>query len=128
MDPGEACVGCHAGGEGPGFAFGGTVYPTAHEPSHCRGADGATRFAGAHVVVTDSAGRSVTAPVNAAGNFYGGSRTTMTAPLRAKVVYMGRERLMAGAVPGGDCNSCHTQMGTTTVAGGVKAPGRILIP
>jgi hypothetical protein len=41
---------------------------------------------------------------------------------------MGRERAMIGAVPHGDCNACHTQTGTTTVTGGVKAPGRILIP
>ena len=35
---------------------------------------------------------------------------------------------MDGDAPHGDCNACHTQMGTTTVAGGDPAPGRITVP
>jgi hypothetical protein len=86
---------------------------------------------GAQVVVVDAAGKSFTAAVNAAGNFYLNARTTVVMPpLKAKVVFMGRERVMIGAVPSGDCNVCHTQAGTTTVTGmaALKAPGRILLP
>jgi hypothetical protein len=131
MQPGVACIACHAkSGEAPRFAFGGTLYPSGHEPDQCNGADGTGSAQGAMVVVLDSAGVSATANVNAAGNFYASARVTLKPPLKAKVVYMGRERLMIGAVPSGDCNTCHTQKGTTTVTtmGAVPAPGRILLP
>jgi hypothetical protein len=127
MRPGDACIACHRQDDGPSFVFAGTVYPTAHEPSRCNGVDGTGNQRGAAVVVTDATGRSVMANVNAAGNFAASGRGLMP-PLRAKVVFMGRERLMIGAVPVGDCNICHTQAGTTIVPGGVKAPGRILLP
>src|SRR2546423_1651753 len=61
--PGGACNACHSRGEGPRFAFGGTVYPSGHEPSQCNGGGPG----GAQVVVADATGRSITAPVNAAG-------------------------------------------------------------
>lgn len=125
MQPGEACIACHSKGEGPRFAFGGTLYPSGHEPSQCDGVDG-TRTA-AQVVVVDSTGKSFTANVNAAGNFYSAGRITVTPPLHAKVVYMGRERVMASAVTSGDCNACHTQNGAMG-AGTLKAPGRVLLP
>jgi predicted CXXCH cytochrome family protein len=35
---------------------------------------------------------------------------------------------MVNTVMSADCNACHTQAGTTTVAGGLKAPGRIVLP
>jgi mono/diheme cytochrome c family protein len=126
MQPGEACITCHSKNDGPKLAFGGTVYPTGHEPSLCNGADGSKTALGAQVVVTDGAGKSFTAAVNAAGNFL--LKGAATPPLKAKVVFMGKERLMIGAVPSGDCNSCHTQSGSTSVAGGLKAPGRIVLP
>jgi hypothetical protein len=131
MQPGEACVACHAkpGGDAPGLSFGGTIYSSGHEPSQCYGADGTRDARGAQVIVVDSQGKSFQASVNAAGNFYLGSRTPVTPPLKAKVVFMGRERVMVGAVPSGDCNACHTQTGTTTVAGmALAAPGRIVLP
>jgi hypothetical protein len=128
MDPGDACVGCHARGEGGIPAFAGTVYPSAHEPTLCLGADGTRNYSGAQIVVTDATGASFTAPVNAAGNFYTSRRTTVSPPLKAKIVFMGRERQMLTPAPTGDCNSCHTQDGATTVAGGIKAPGRIILP
>jgi hypothetical protein len=126
MQPGVACIACHSRGEGPRFAFGGTVYPSAHEPDQCNGA----AAQGATVVVVDSAGTSVMATVDGSGNFYARGRVTLTPPLKAKVVFMGRERIMIGAVPSGDCNACHTQKGTTTVTtmGAPTAPGRILLP
>jgi hypothetical protein len=130
MQPGEACVLCHTRGEAPRLSFGGTVYPSAHEPSQCNGASGTGSAQGAQVVVVDAKGTSATASVNGAGNFYATTRTVLTPPLRAKVVFNGRERIMIGAVPSGDCNACHTQKGTTTVTtpGTLPAPGRIILP
>ena len=129
MQPGEACASCHTMmGEGPKLAIAGTVYPTGHEPSQCYGADGTRAAMRAQVVVTDVSGRTVTANVNAAGNFFLESRTALTPPLKAKVVLDGRERSMVTATPSGDCNTCHTQTGTTTIAGGTPAPGRIVLP
>jgi hypothetical protein len=127
MRPGEACISCHRRDDGPSFVVAGTVYPTAHEPSRCNGADGNGNARGTVVVVTDAAGRSVSAGVNAAGNFSVSDRG-LRPPFRAKVVFDGRERLMIGTVPVGDCNICHTQAGTTIVPGGPRAPGRILLP
>jgi hypothetical protein len=127
MQPGEACNACHSrSGEAPIFGFAGTIYPSGHEPSQCDGGGAAA----AQVVVVDATGRSLSAQVNAAGNFYAGGRTGLTPPLKAKVVMAGRERLMLGAVTSGDCNTCHTQAGTTTAAGAgvIKAPGRIVLP
>jgi len=119
MDPGQACISCHAssGGEAPRFGIAGTIYPTAHEPDLCYGADGRN---GAQVVVTDANGKIITLTPNAAGNFYySGSVTT---PIRAKVTYMGRERIMSAAQTTADCNGCHTQNGANS------APGRIMLP
>ena len=119
---------CHGRGEARTFAFAGTVYPSAHEPDRCYGADGTAGARGAQVVVIDGNGQSFTASVNSAGNFL--LRGSITPPLKAKVVFMGRERVMIGAVPHGACNSCHTQSGTTTIMSptAMKAPGRILLP
>jgi hypothetical protein len=130
MQPGEPCVACHTRGEAPRLSFGGTIYPSAHEPSQCYGASGVASAQGAAVVVVDATGKSVSANVNAAGNFYVSARTALTPPLKAKVTFMGRERVMIGAVDNGDCNACHTQKGTTTATapGTVAAPGRILLP
>jgi len=118
MNPGRACIACHAGnGEAPQFAIAGTVYPTGHEPDLCNGANGTN---GAHVVIVDAANHTVTLTPNAAGNFsYTG---TLATPYTAKVTYQGRERIMPAAQTSGDCNSCHTQNGTN------GAPGRITLP
>jgi hypothetical protein len=129
MDPGLACISCHSAGGGPTLTFAGTVYPTAHEPDDCYGVDGSSGAAGAQVEVTDAHGMVFTTTVSSVGNFSLRARAGV-APFRAKVIFMGRERAMAGAVPNGDCNACHTQTGTTTVqtAGALKAPGRIVLP
>jgi hypothetical protein len=117
MNPGRACIDCHSTDEGPDFTIAGTIYPTAHEPDLCYGADGAN---GALVVVTGADGRVITLTPNGSGNFsYEGA---VMRPFRAKVVYMGRERVMAAAQTSGDCNICHTQ------SGAMSAPGRILLP
>ncbi len=119
MQPGVACISCHAssGGEAPQFTIAGTLYPTGHEPDQCNGANGTD---GALVVVTDAKGNTISLTPNSAGNFsYSG---TVATPFRAKVTYMGRERDMATAQTSGDCNACHTQNGT------MSAPGRIILP
>jgi hypothetical protein len=120
MDPGQACVSCHAstGGEAPRFAIAGTVYPTAHEPDNCNGVNGGT--AGAAVVIVGANGQTVTLTPNTVGNFY--YQGALSTPFTAKVTYMGRERIMSDAQTNADCNSCHTQNGAN------GAPGRIMLP
>ncbi len=129
MQPGEPCADCHTRmDEGPRLTIAGTIYETGHEPSQCYGADGTRGSQRPQIVVEDATGRMITASVNAAGNFYVESRTSVTPPLKAKVVFGGRERAMVLPVPTGDCNTCHTQNGTTSVMGAAKAPGRIVLP
>jgi hypothetical protein len=117
MAPGQSCASCHRGGEAAAFAIAGTVYPTAHEPNNCNGANGTN---GARVVITGANGTSLTLTPNSAGNFY--SQGTVSTPFTAKVTYMGRERVMATPQTNGDCNACHTQNGS------MNAPGRIMLP
>jgi hypothetical protein len=115
MNPGMACIQCHAADDGPRLSIAGTLYPTAHEPDLCNGADGDAR-----VVITGADGRELTLSPNAAGNFL--TEAMVAVPYQAKVIYMGRERVMALKQTSGDCNSCHTEAGI----GG--APGRIMLP
>jgi nitrate/TMAO reductase-like tetraheme cytochrome c subunit len=117
MNPGRACITCHSTMNGPSLTIAGTVYPTAHEPDLCNGANGSN---GARVVITGADGATLTLTPGTSGNF--NSRTAVKTPFRAKVTYMGRERAMSTAQTSGDCNSCHTQSGTNS------APGRILLP
>jgi hypothetical protein len=119
MNPGQACIDCHkrSGGEAPGFSIAGTVYPTAHEPDLCYGANSSS---GAQVVITGADGRTLTLTPNTAGNFY--SQTAVALPFSAKVVTTAGTRAMVAAQTSGDCNSCHTQ------AGANMAPGRIMLP
>ena len=117
MNPGRACITCHAGNAGPDFKIAGTLFPTGHEPDLCNGVNGTS---GARVVIVDAANRTITLTPNGAGNFtYSG---TLTTPFRAKVTYQGRERIMATPQTRGDCNACHTQNGAN------MAPGRITLP
>jgi hypothetical protein len=119
MNPGRACISCHATeSEAPRFDAAGTIYPSAHEPNDCNGVNAN----GAAAVVVDANGKTVTARANAAGNFFIAASENLQPPLRAKVVFMGRERIMLRSVPSADCNGCHTQGGTQ------MAPGRIVLP
>jgi hypothetical protein len=119
MNPGMACISCHAttGGEAPSYTIAGTVYPTGHEPDGCYGAQGNS---GVQVVITGADGNTLTLKPSAAGNFYSSMPVAM--PYQAKVLYMGRERDMLETQSTGDCNSCHTQSGASL------APGRIVLP
>jgi hypothetical protein len=116
MRPGHACVQCHlAEREGPRLTVAGTVYPSAHEPDDCNGLAGRVL-----VVIKDATGRVVQLPINGAGNFH--HKEPLSPPLEAKLVDGTREIAMKLAVPTGDCNSCHTESGTS------GAPGRIFLP
>ncbi len=117
MNPGRACLMCHGTMNGPALTIGGTVYPTAHEPDLCDGADGSN---GVRVELTGADGRTLTLTPRSSGNF--DTKTRVMLPYRAKVTFMGRERAMGAMQTSGDCNSCHTQ------AGANGAPGRILLP
>lgn len=125
MEPGRPCVSCHqkpnAEGEtGPGLLFGGTVYPTVHEPDGCIG--GGATVAGAVVVVTDANGVEHTATVRPGGNFLILSEAVLAKPIHAEVRRDGKVNKMKDPVDSGDCNSCHTENGAN------GAPGRILAP
>jgi hypothetical protein len=115
MRPGGACITCHTMRGGPAYNVAGTVYPTAHEPNDCNGVNG-----GVTVVVTDANGVVTNLTVNTVGNF--SSRAKIAAPFHVKVTSGAKERVMAGALTAGDCNSCHT------LAGVNGAPGRIMAP
>jgi len=118
MRPGEACIACHSRGEGPAYGLAGTVFPSAHEPDDCNGANGSTD--GATVVVTDKNGTVVTMTPDSVGNF--SYRGALVTPFQAKVVQNGKERIMVTPQTSGDCNVCHTQTGLN------GAPGRIILP
>ncbi|HEX2659593.1 MAG TPA: hypothetical protein VHU40_15020 [Polyangia bacterium] len=118
MNPGRACIDCHSQeADAPKLTIAGTLYPTAHEPDLC---DGVSDGSGAKIVILGADGATLTLSPNAAGNFR--SQSKVVTPFRAKITYMGRERVMASAQTSGDCNSCHTQ------AGANSAPGRIVLP
>jgi hypothetical protein len=119
MHPGGPCVSCHAQEDGPEFTIGGTVYPTAHEPTDCNGVDGEDDVE-VSVVITDAEGQVLTLEVNDVGNFY--TERQIAFPFNAKVVAGGRERHMGAAQMTGNCNGCHTESGAN------GAPGRIMAP
>ena len=131
MHPGQACVACHLRErEGPTL-IGGTVYAQPLQVDNCYGVRGttSTTAGSAYVEATDAAGLTFRMAINEAGNFYYNSRTRITFPLRHVTVVApsGQRNAMDGDAPHGDCNACHTREGTTTVAGGDPAPGRILL-
>jgi hypothetical protein len=116
MQPGDACISCHANsGEAPRYSIAGTVYPTGHEPSMCQAAG----VAGAQVAIADSQGTHIYS-VNSVGNFAGSD--AIATPFRAELRYAGKVRAMATPQTSGDCNACHTENGAQ------GAPGRILLP
>ena len=116
MRPGQACISCHTSQPGaPQFAIAGTVYPTAHEPDLCNGSSAA-----ATIEITDKNGVVHKLTANTVGNF--DLTTKVALPYKATVTFQGRTRTMASAQTSGDCNTCHTESGTS------GAPGRIMLP
>jgi mono/diheme cytochrome c family protein len=115
MHPGADCVECHTRkGEGPKFAFAGTVFPDYKQADDCYGSDMV------EITLTGADGKVLTLSSNEAGNFT--SRDALALPYKASVTYQGRTRSMIAPQTNGACNSCHTQNGAN------DAPGRILLP
>lgn len=115
MNPGQACIACHTrGGEGPRFAFAGTVYGTGatREVDNCFGTTSP-----ALVRITGADGTVVTATTNAAGNF--SINQSVALPYSAEVESNGMVRRMMATQTSGDCNGCHTRG---------ASQGRILAP
>jgi hypothetical protein len=130
MFPGMPCLSCHAAGmlkaDAPALAFGGTAYPTAHEPDNCN----STNIpANATVQIVDAKMKMFSATIDPVGNFSFRTSATnpVTFPIEIKIVAGGKERIMGEPAPNGDCNGCHTVNGSN-VDGGNKAPGRIMLP
>src|SRR5207249_4723651 len=61
MNPGLACIACHATNNAPKFALAGTLFPTAPEPHRCYGQNGNT---GARVVISGANGQTMTVTPN----------------------------------------------------------------
>jgi hypothetical protein len=116
MHPGMACNACHSTMRVRTFSIAGTLFPSAHEPDDCNGIGGT----GATIDIVGADGRMQTLTANSAGNFY--SQSPVTLPFTATVNYQGRSRAMIGPQTSGDCNTCHTETGTSA------APGRIMLP
>jgi hypothetical protein len=132
MHPGVACIDCHKKNNGPTLFFGGTAYPSAHEPDDCNGVTTALGLTGAVVEVTDANGTVYKLPVSPfSGNFSLRPKKGQAAPVGpfvAKITQGGKERVMTTPASSGDCNACHTEAGTTIDQGGASAPGRIMLP
>jgi hypothetical protein len=123
MHPGVACIACHdkpGSFDSPSLLFGGTVYPSLHEPDDCLG--GGASITGATVVVTDANGTEHSATVRSNGNFLIESVFPLKTPARAEIRHNGKVAKMKDDVTNGDCNSCHT------VDGANNAPGRLMAP
>jgi hypothetical protein len=116
MHPGVACIDCHTKeDEGPIYRIAGTVYPTVHEPDDCYGTGGSVT-----VEITDANGKRYSLPVNEAGNFF--SKTRIATPYTAKVVAGGKTREMVAPQTNGDCNTCHTEQGSSDALGRIWTP------
>lgn len=115
MHPGRDCVACHSQrGEATSLNLAGTVFDVQNEKDDCFGVADVT------IEITGADGQVTSLTSNDAGNF---SRHVQVAmPYTAKLVYEGRERVMATPQSSLSCNSCHGAVGTN------NAPGRILAP
>ncbi len=128
MHPGRDCVGCHArSGDAPAFAVAGTLYSAPHEADECFGYDSDVAAGlGAEVELVDATGARFTVVANRAGNFY--TTHPLAFPLQRVRVYApdGAFREMGSPAPHGDCNACHTRLGTVSALG--DSPGRLVVP
>jgi len=119
MEPGGACINCHATYEGPSFALAGTVMSALHDDTNCGGVADVT------VAITGDDGMRVELVSNANGNFrldhWPGTKLF---PYKAEVSRGGvvGKMLTPREQGQGDCNACHT------AAGASAAPGRIVAP
>jgi mono/diheme cytochrome c family protein len=118
MHPGGNCIACHAEeAAAPRYVIAGTVMNDLHDDTDCNGVEGVT------VEITGADGQVLTLATNAAGNFYlPESGATLAMPYTAKLLYQGRERVMATPQSTGACAACHSADGAS------GAPGRVLVP
>ena len=117
MEPGHACITCHAQQGGPSFNIGGTVYPTGHEPDDCNGSGPA----GAVVTVTDRNG--VTASFTASsvsGNFHG--TASLAFPITARVTFQGRRDPWEPRSPPATATAATPRRGRARHRGGSRLP------
>jgi hypothetical protein len=106
MDPGGDCLSCHGGQvSAPRWTVAGTLYGAPYVP-------GSAGLEGAHVLVTDANGRSLTLRTNRVGNFY--TAESLAFPLHVCAVRGGTTSCMGEAVTRGSCNVCHGPHGATT--------------
>lgn len=129
MNPGQACIQCHArDNEAPTLSVGGTVFNAPHEEDNCNGFNGPTAGGAAYVEIVDATGRTWRLDINRAGNFF--SEDPIPGPFRRTRVYGpgGRYNEMSAAPASGDCNRCHTQAGSNYVDPADPAPGRLVVP
>lgn len=125
MNPGMACLTCHAAMEpflSNRILVGGTVYETGHEPDRCFGIDGVKDPM--FVEITDANAVVTQLEVNQGGNFLWDKAVhgSLAFPITARVVRGDEERVMLTPQMDGDCNRCHTEDGANA------APGRIVAP
>jgi aspartate aminotransferase-like enzyme len=96
MNPGRACLSCHASGQSPKITAGGTIYSSS---------SGGTAVSGATVTIVDSTGKTVTVVTGTSGNFY--TTTAITFPATVQVSKCPNIATMPTTASSGDCNSCH---------------------
>ncbi len=96
MNPGQACLGCHASAVQPNFKLAGTLYDTV---------SGTNAVSGATVTVTDSNSAVTTLVSGTSGNFY--SNAAFAFPVSVSVSKCPDTVSMSSKPSTGDCNSCH---------------------
>lgn len=127
MNPGRACRDCHVSeSAGDAYFFSGTVFNSFHGRDLCNTPPPAS----ARIEILDMQGNvTLTMTARSSGNFHSPLTTAgVSLPYRARLVANGLTREMRNPQMSGDCNSCHTEQGTHTVAGSSPAPGRIVWP
>ncbi len=121
MSPGQDCLICHAPGLRAAYrpwTVAGTVYQSPTDPADAG-------IAGALVLLTDAAGKSLTLVSNAAGNFY--TEEPLQFPLSHLEVDRDGVRMAMNLDPAlvpsavGSCNRCHSEPAV------FNAPGRLFV-
>lgn len=120
MNPGLACINCHTarGEQELRYIFAGTVYPALHELDRCN----ARPPNDVRVEIYDQYGTLALTltPDATSGNFHSSTNVSVALPYTARVVSAKGTSTMTQPQVNGDCNSCHTALGTN------GAPGRLI--
>lgn len=120
MNPGLACLACHRN-QAPdkAYPFSGTIFPSLHEKDRCN-----SRPAGVQVQIIDVNGNVALTlnPSTTSGNFHSSLYANVALPYTARVTAGGRTATMTTPQTNGDCNSCHTEQGTSGALGRIVAP------